>query len=306
MNRMNLLNLFTVVLLGTVLASAQAPRTWVSGVGDDVNPCSRTAPCKTFAGAISRTAAGGEIDALDPGGFGAVTIVKAITIDGGGGQVASVLVNGTNGIVVQAGASDVVILRNLRINGIVQNPQGGGGINGIRWTSGKTLHIENCVIFGFNNNGIDIAKGDGGNAAVINTIVENNANAGLKNENSSMTVNVSIDRSQFEGNQFGIWSGSFSKITTTNSDASGGSYGFITQSGLGTSENNISNTTANNDSAAGVASGGGATASTVRIIGVTLFNDGTGLAIGANGSVLTGGGNSNPSGGAPGGPYTVQ
>jgi len=303
---MNLLNLFTVVLLGTALASAQAPRTWVSGVGDDVNPCSRTAPCKTFAGAISRTAAGGEIDALDPGGFGAVTIVKAITIDGGGGQVASVLVNGTNGIVVQAGASDVVILRNLRINGIVQNPQGGGGINGIRWTSGKTLHIENCVIFGFNNNGIDIAKGDGGNAAVINTIVENNANAGLKNENSSMTVNVSIDRSQFEGNQFGIWSGSFSKITTTNSDASGGSYGFITQSGLGTSENNISNTTANNDSAAGVASGGGATASTVRIIGVTLFNDGTGLTIGLNGSVLTGGGNSNPSGGAPSGTYTVQ
>ena len=76
-------------------AGAQAPRTWVSGgVGDDANPCSRTAPCKTFAGAISKTAAGGEIDALDPGGFGALTITKAITIDGGGGQVASVLVSG--------------------------------------------------------------------------------------------------------------------------------------------------------------------------------------------------------------------
>src|SRR5579883_1542257 len=84
---------------------AQATRTWVSGVGDDANPCSRTAPCKTWAGAISKTAAGGEMDALDPGGFGALTITKAITLDGGGGQVASVLVAGTNGFVVAAGAT---------------------------------------------------------------------------------------------------------------------------------------------------------------------------------------------------------
>jgi hypothetical protein len=89
--------------IGMSAANAQATRTWVSGAGDDANPCSRVAPCKTFAGAISKTVAGGEIDALDPGGFGAVTITKAITIDGGGGQVASVLVSGTNGIVIQAG-----------------------------------------------------------------------------------------------------------------------------------------------------------------------------------------------------------
>src|SRR5512140_2511416 len=134
-------------------AGAQATRTWVSGVGDDANPCSRTAPCKTFAGAISKTAAGGEIDALDPAGYGAVTITKAITIDGGGGQVASVLVSGTNGIVVQANAStDVVILRNLRINGI------GTGLNGVQFLSGKALGIENCAIFGFTQNGINIAS----------------------------------------------------------------------------------------------------------------------------------------------------
>ena len=83
------LGLIAAVLPGNP-ASAQASRTWVSGVGDDANPCSRTAPCKTFAGAISKTSVGGEIDALDPGGFGAVTITKAITLDGGGGQVASV------------------------------------------------------------------------------------------------------------------------------------------------------------------------------------------------------------------------
>jgi hypothetical protein len=142
------LGLITAVLASSP-AAAQATRTWVSGVGDDANPCSRTAPCKTWAGAISKTIAGGEIDALDPAGFGALTITKAITLDGGGGQVASVLVSGANGITVAAGTSDVVILRNLRINGL------NSGINGIAFNSGAQLNVENCEIFGFTQNGIN-------------------------------------------------------------------------------------------------------------------------------------------------------
>ena len=97
-----------IFLAAATQLGAQATRTWVSGVGDDANPCSRTAPCKTFAGAISKTAPRGEINALDPGGFGAVTITKSITIDGGG-FIAGVLVSGTNGIVVSAGSADTVI-----------------------------------------------------------------------------------------------------------------------------------------------------------------------------------------------------
>jgi hypothetical protein len=104
-----------LTLVFASLVHAQASRTWVSGVGDDVNPCSRAAPCKTFAGAISKTAAGGEIDCLDPGGFGAVTITKSITLDcdpGTGG--ASILSSSVNGIIVSANAAtDVIILRNL-------------------------------------------------------------------------------------------------------------------------------------------------------------------------------------------------
>src|SRR5215831_20080272 len=119
MRKINLLGTLAFIVFCTTLLSAQASRTWVSGVGDDANPCSRTAPCKTWAGAISKTAPGGEIDALDPGGFGALTITKALTIDGGGGQVASTLVTGgVNGFVVVAGASDAVILRNIRITGV--------------------------------------------------------------------------------------------------------------------------------------------------------------------------------------------
>jgi hypothetical protein len=153
-------------------AQAQATRTWVSGVGDDANPCSRTAPCKTFAGAISKTAPGGEIDALDPGGFGAVTITKAITIDGGGGQVASILVSGTNAINVAAGASDVVILRNLRLDGDSRS-----GLQGIQYTSGGALHIENCDIFGFSHAGIHGATSQANATLFVNnTFLQNNDN----------------------------------------------------------------------------------------------------------------------------------
>src|SRR5471032_317738 len=82
-------------------AQAQATRTWISGVGDDANPCSRTAPCKTWPGAISKTSAGGEIDVLDPGGFGGVTITKSISIEADG-VIAGVLVTGANAIIVSA------------------------------------------------------------------------------------------------------------------------------------------------------------------------------------------------------------
>src|SRR6476660_3954763 len=116
---------FTLVTLGLLMlvfftassTQAQATRTWVSGVGDDVNPCSRTAPCKTFAGAISKTATGGEIDALDPAGYGSVTTTKSITIDGGDGSgFGGILASSTFGVQVN-GAGAAVTLRRLSING---------------------------------------------------------------------------------------------------------------------------------------------------------------------------------------------
>src|SRR6201981_2028561 len=116
---------FAAVVVGLVLpgaALAQATRTWVSGVGDDANPCSRTAPCKTFAGAISKTAINGEINCLDPGGFGAVTITQSITIDCHE-VFASILNSGTNGVNIPfdsfnaADTRKTVRLRNLNFNG---------------------------------------------------------------------------------------------------------------------------------------------------------------------------------------------
>ena len=139
--------------LGSSLAFAQATRTWVSGVGDDTNPCSRTAPCKTFAGAISKTASGGEIDALDPGGYGGVTVTKPITITGVGTH-ASILASATNGIIINITApgavADVVTLRNIQINGAGVTL----GINGIRVLNATSVVLDEVNVFGFGTNGV--------------------------------------------------------------------------------------------------------------------------------------------------------
>lgn len=143
--------LVAAVLCGFVAsptANAQATRTWVSGVGDDANPCSRTAPCKTFAGAISKTAAGGEISVLDPGGYGAVTITKAISINGTG-TLGGILASGSSGIVVNAGANDVVTIRTISIE--CTNT----GLDGIRFLGGAALHVEDSSIRGCSESGID-------------------------------------------------------------------------------------------------------------------------------------------------------
>jgi len=161
----------------TSAAQAQATRTWVSGVGDDANPCSRTAPCKTFPGAYSKTAVGGEIDALDPGGFGTITIGKSITLDGGGGQVASILASSTNGVIINGGATDRVILRNLRINGISQSSF--PGITAIVFNSGLLLTVDTCVIQNFGTNGITFQPTAAARLVVNDTVIENANNDGI-------------------------------------------------------------------------------------------------------------------------------
>ncbi len=130
----------------SIFALAQSSRTWVSGVGSDANPCSRTQPCATFAGALASTAAGGEIDALDEGDFGPVTITQSVTIDGG--RFGGIVVSHQTAITVNATAGDVVVLRNLSINGLFdsyfQNLNNPG--SGIRFNQGGTLVIQHCRI----------------------------------------------------------------------------------------------------------------------------------------------------------------
>jgi hypothetical protein len=186
-------------------AFGQATRTWVSGVGDDVNPCSRTAPCKTLAGAISKTAAGGEINAIDPGGFGAVTIIKSMTIDlysTEGGVLA-----GGNGVVVNLPATtDVVVLRGLDVFGV--NPPS----NGIRFIQNGALHVQHCRIKRFNltnSNGISFAPSGAAELFVSDTQISENGNgttgAGIQIQPTGTgSAKVVLNRVQANDNVVGI------------------------------------------------------------------------------------------------------
>ena len=188
--------LFCAVLVAGFATAGfgQATRTWVSGVGDDANPCSRTAPCKTFAGAISKTATNGEISVLDPGGFGTVTITKSITLNGTG-TLAGILSAGTTGVNVNDSGSaspnsSVVILRDISINGA------GTGLNGINYTSGKSLMVDHCWIYGVTTNGITVSKSADGQLKVLDTVIENVIGDGINTNTTAGLIKVSIDRTR--------------------------------------------------------------------------------------------------------------
>jgi len=172
--------LFAIMAAGVALAlapsaaSAQATRTWVSGVGDDLNPCSRTAPCKTFAGAISKTATNGEINCLDPGAFGAVTIGKAISIVCQYTEAGALATLGSNDITVNAPAGDAVYLSGLDLQGA------NTGLNGVRFIGGKSLTIENSIIRNFgavNGQGVLFAPTGTSSLLISNTSIVSNGSA---------------------------------------------------------------------------------------------------------------------------------
>jgi hypothetical protein len=228
------LNILAVVIFTMTvssLANAQATRTWVSGVGDDANPCSRTAPCKTYAGAISKTAAGGEISTLDPGGFGTVTITKNLTINGtqgaGYGSISSAL---TNQAILVNSATAVVKLRNLDINGM------GSGVNGIRILAAASVTIENVVIDGLTNRGISDERGAAGKLIVVDTNIRNTTGSSIAVGPSvaGVAVTVVLDNvraTSSSGNSGYSQSGTGVKATISNSIFSHSSTGILADSG---------------------------------------------------------------------------
>ena len=275
------------LLVAAAPVHAQATRTWVSGVGDDANPCSRTAPCKTFAGAISKTAAGGEINVLDPGGFGAVTITKALTISSEGFE-AGVLVSGTNGIVVSAGITDSVTLRGLDIEGL------GTGLVGIKVLQAGAVHVENCTIKHFTQIGIDfvpssLTPGSASQLYVTNSVLRDNTGASSGGIHIKPGTNVSatgmIENTQLRNNQFGLRVEDNSTVTAKNTTAAGNAgSGFIAVS-------NATAATLNLDSCVAIGNGFGIKADnplgTTRFMNCTITGNGTGISSGNTGHTVT-------------------
>lgn len=286
-------------------AQAQATRTWVSGVGDDVNPCSRTAPCKTFAGAISKTAINGEIDALDPGGFGTLTITKSINLDGCA-TLASILASGTNGINVNltdVSGNDplhLVRLRCLSINGAGSSGVIGTrtGIQGINVLVGAgiapTVIVEDSVIDGFGQNGINW-KADGGDLIVKNCSIRNNGIAGIvADSQGARIVHVSVDGTHTDFNQQGIRFednvlGSIRHSVAGNNTLNG--FVCFPQGGP-PSEMNIDLSMANDNKQFGIFVGGINSTGIVRITGDEITNNtSNGLNIADGGTICSNGKN---------------
>ena len=208
----------TFILALASAAQAQASRTWVSGVGDDVNPCSRTAPCKTFAGAISKTAKDGEISVLDPGGYGAVTITKSIYINGTHGAGYGSIINSlVNGIIINiTDVNDIrkaVRLRALDINGV------SNGINGVSILAANNVWIEDSVIDGNTGDGTNSGMGirvqtaASCNLFVSDTMVHKNV-TGIRVSTSGGFAVANIKNSNIEGNTTGVNAASNNSFVT--------------------------------------------------------------------------------------------
>ncbi|MFY9610379.1 MAG: right-handed parallel beta-helix repeat-containing protein [Blastocatellia bacterium] len=269
---LNILAIAVFSLAIPMVAQAQATRTWVSGVGDDANPCSRTAPCKTFAGAISKTAASGEISVLDPGGFGAVTITKSITINGDG-TLAGILASLVNGIIINAGTNDKVIIRSISLNGA------GNGLDGIRFLAGKQLSVENVTIIGFTGQGIDASlPAAGGNLYVKDTNITRCADGITMTVGAGGFLVANIDNVRIEGmtsNGIVANAGAFANVRNSsifNNPTNG------LQAANGATVNVENTYIAHNGTGVNSAAG-----SAFRLSNTTIFNNATG--INAGGSV---------------------
>ena len=185
-----------ILLLGSSLAQRRRS-TWVSGLGNDANPCSRTAPCKTLAAAYGNTSPGGIINVIDAGGFGTLIVSHSIAIDGSESFASALATKDTMGFIINAGASDVVVLRNLNIQG--------GGQTGIRFLAGGKLYVEDCRIFGFLDRGIDFEPSGDSELFVKDTTIRNNAGVGIRiYPAAGGTAMATIDHCNLTGNEYGL------------------------------------------------------------------------------------------------------
>jgi Right handed beta helix region len=224
-----------LAVVGTTLAAvalsapahAQATRTFVSGVGNDADPCSRTAPCKTFSGAISKTFINGEIDCLDPGGYGTLTITKSITIDCTG-TLGSVLASGTNGFNINIPVSANDPFRTVRLRGLTINGTGASGtigtrtgLKGISITQAATVILEDLVISDFSQLGIsDTRTTTGGKLIIRNSVIRNNTASGI-GIGGAATNNATIDNVHSINNAFGVSTATGNNVAITRSVFSG-------------------------------------------------------------------------------------
>ena len=156
-------------------SAGSANRAWVSGRGTDTTGCGApTAPCRSLQYVHDNiVGAGGEIDVLDPAGYGAVTITKALSIVNDGVGTAGVQATSGDAVTINAGVADAIVLRGLDIDGL------GTATNGIQFTAGQSLIVENCSIRHVTAQGINFNPNTASSLAVSNTLAADNGDAGI-------------------------------------------------------------------------------------------------------------------------------
>jgi hypothetical protein len=295
----NVLTMCILLLAGSSLARAQATRTWVSAAGSDANPCSRTAPCQTFAGAFSKTAVNGEINVIDPGAFGTLTISKSISINGDG-NFAGVLASGTTGFLINLTTTlaldpvSSVRLRNVDINGTGSCGAGCGtrtGIRGINVSSANTrpvkVVVEDSVIDGFVNEGILVAS-NGGDLVVTNTVVRNNGTAGIKLDSSGANlVRASIEHTKMVFNLDGMRVEDVARASIKDSLLTNNTNGLNVTNVTGSNVVNIVHSLISENTGTGIISAGPVTFSTVNVADCMISDNGTGVVPSGNGRIFS-------------------
>ena len=266
------------------LAVGSQIRTFVASTGSDANPCSRVAPCRTFGAALAQTASGGEIVALDSGGYGAVTISQAVTIVAAPGIQASISPSSGAAITVSAGPSDVVVLRNLYLNAQ-------GADFGIVYESAAALHVEQLVISGFATRGIFMSLITAADLYIADTIVRSSGASGIYLLSSSDVANVSIVRARLENNGYGVYASGNVRVSIKDTIASGNSVvGFTAFTGSTSAEINLEGCVASGNGT-GIYAVSSSSTAIVRVSNCSVTGNATGVSTGTNGSTLSRGNN---------------
>jgi hypothetical protein len=208
--------LLVAAMLIALPAGAQLFRAYVSGSGNDSNPCTLPQPCRLLPAALTAVASGGEIWMLDSANYNTteVDITKSVSILAVPGVVGS-LVAPQGGLAVNVnGAGIAVSLRNLVIV-----PLGANG-TGIAFNQGQSLTVAGCEIANMDK-AIIIAANSGAALTVTDTAIRNaNLNA-IDIEGGAI---ASLDRVRITGANVGVFVGTAS-AAISESVISGGQIG---------------------------------------------------------------------------------
>lgn len=294
-------SMFVISMVTTQVAFGQSNRTWVSVNGNDANTCDRATPCRTLSGALAKTSAGGEIDVVDSGDFGSVTLNKTISVIAPG-VLGGIQVGSGTAITINAGASDKIVLRGLTIDGL------GTGLDGVSFVAGGYLYVENCTINNFSRYGLDFTPTSGsGKLFITDTVVRNNGAVTTGGgvhliASTGPGFIASIDGLRTENNVFGLKAETAGVVTVRNSLAANNGYsGFsaATATGAAGVRMFVENSVTTHNGTGGITS---ANVATVILSNVVVTDNQTGLAIGGTAAVVSFGNNrvqGNTTDGAP-------